>query len=70
MVKYKDRTENDWKSSQCPKKKCDRPSESLENYSGYLEAKYTEIRGDWRLLHSRRFCYYEGELNISCLCIS
>lgn len=39
MVKYKDLTENKWKTSQCSKKHYDRSSESLERY-WLLEAKY------------------------------
>lgn len=39
MVKYKDLTENKWKTSQCSKKHYDRSSESLEKY-WLLEAKY------------------------------
>lgn len=57
MVRYKDLAENELskkkkKSSQCPKKSSERPSEILENYCsgalllkpGSLEEKHKEMR--------------------------
>lgn len=55
MVRYKDQTGDEWKSSQYPKINF---AVHLENYcsTSLLKAKYKEMRGDIFFLHSTVDC--------------